>query len=172
MRKALARSPETKRVSLTPRSSPRTPVRDAPSPGSKHLAAPFTRTASQRLVGSPFDEHAMRCHRLRALVTRSAGGPPVPFDTHGSTNQRCVRPTSAHTLESISGTLIRSATASPRLPLRAFGGPVRTTLHGIVARFGDSRSASENRALSSRRARSLAPPLTLLSLHDCHAFDE
>jgi hypothetical protein len=107
----------------------------------------------------------MRRHRVRAFVARSAGGPPWPCDPRGSTNQRCVRPTSAQS-SNPSGTLIRSASA---LPLVAEGNRCGRRFHDAVARFG-GQPGLLRRAFSSHGAlRRRQPPLTSLSRPEQHA---
>ena len=92
---------------------------------------------------------------MRALVTRSGGGPSTRLATRArSTNQRYLRPTSAHSLESIGH--------PDRCGYQALFGPVRTALHGVVARFRGLGSRSE-RAFCSRRVEGLEPRLTPLS---------
>jgi hypothetical protein len=91
--------------------------------------------------------YAMRRHRVRAFVARSAGGPPWPCDPRGSTNQRCVRPTSAQS-SNPSGTLIRSASA---LPLVAEGNRCGRRFHDAVARFS-GQPGLLRRAFSSHGA--------------------
>lgn len=95
VRRALARSPDPRECGFDTTDS--------------RIAHPFatppllTRSASRRTedrhLAIPVRERVTR--RVRAFVTRSAGGPTPPCDAARSTNQRCVRPTSAQSLESI-----------------------------------------------------------------------
>jgi hypothetical protein len=96
VRRALTRSTNPEDVALTPLLPNCTPVRDAPSP---QLSPPRGEPKTD-ILWIPVRARVAR--RVRALVTRSAGGPPDVFRRLvRSTKQRCERPTSAHSLESI-----------------------------------------------------------------------
>jgi hypothetical protein len=65
------------------------------------LLDPTHLTANRRPTSCGY-RYAQLSRRVRALVTRSAGSLAARLATRTrSTNQRCVRPTSAHSLESI-----------------------------------------------------------------------
>jgi hypothetical protein len=126
VRRALTRSTNPEDVALTPQLPNCTPVRDAPSP---QLDAPRGEPKTD-ILWIPVRARVAR--RVRALVTRSAGGPSHVFRREvRSTKQRCVRPTSAHSLESIGH-------PDPRGD-RPFYGPMRTAFHDAVARLPWSR---------------------------------
>jgi len=96
VQRALTRSTNPEDVALTPQLPNCTPVRDAPSP---QLDPPRGEPKTD-ILWIPVRARVAR--RVRALVTRSAGGPSHVFRREvRSTKQRCVRPTSAHSLESI-----------------------------------------------------------------------
>jgi hypothetical protein len=126
VRRALTRSTNPEDVALTPQLPNCTPVRDAPSP---QLSPPRGEPKTD-ILWIPVRARVAR--RVRALVTRSAGGPPDVFRRLvRSTKQRCVRPTSAHSLESIGH--------PDRRGYQPFYGPVRTAFHDAVARLPWSR---------------------------------
>jgi len=149
VQRALTRSTNPEDVALTPQLPNCTPVRDAPSP---QLDPPRGEPKTD-ILWIPVRARVAR--RVRALVTRSAGGPSHVLRREvRSTKQRCVRPTSAHSLESIGH-------PDPR-GYQSFYGPVRTAFHDAVARLPWSR-LSLGAGVSSRRVEGLEPRLTPLS---------
>jgi len=134
---------------MTPRSSPRAPVRDAPPRRATVTEDRRARAASRRPVHSPLGESAMCPHRGRALVTRSSprvaaalaplcalrraevyGSKMRTTDVCPVPRKRCRHPASAR---------LPAPYAPPHGDARQ---RVRTTFHDALPRFGDLRLAS------------------------------
>jgi len=144
------------RRALTRSSNPRDGGFD---PTDSRIAHPFatpalpTRSASRRTNDRhPCGyRHAHVSHGAREL---SLLDPPVAHSTcyhaNGSTNQRCVRPTSAHPSNldghpDLVGFRVHFA-------ILRWVGPVRTAFHDAVARFGGLGTASSERFLLVEKA--------------------
>ena len=153
---------------MTPRSSPRAPVRDAPSRGRGDHRRPSKPEPprgdpSARLSACP------RCVLIAQELSSLDPTPALPpklararLSTPAMrVDQRCVRPMSAHSLVTNRAPCVRSATGSHRVPLRARVGAVRGPFHDVLPRFGDplvaSTSASSTAPSAPSRATCDAP---------------
>jgi hypothetical protein len=123
------RSPESRTRSRRPLSSTRLTSR---STADRHLGDTGTRSLSQR---------------VRAIVTRSAGGPTHAFRRERDRRNRDAYDRLLPNPSNQSGTLICAVSASTPLPVRVECEPVRTAFHDAVARFGGPGSRSDGRFL-------------------------
>lgn len=148
-----SRSPDRRAAAVTPRSLPSRTRSRRPLSSSEDL------TVNRRPTSCDTGMQRV-ARRMRAIVTRPAGGP-----AHVLRRERDRRTKDAYDRllpnpSNQSGTLI-SAVSAPRFSCETR--PVRTALHDAVARFGGLGPRSDGRCLPVE-SKMLEPRLTPLSL--------